>query len=457
MKIIILGAGQVGTSLANSLSSEANDITVVDVDGVRLNLLQDRLDLRTVVGRGSHPEVLRRAGIEDADMLIAVTNSDETNMVACQIAYTLFHTPRKIARIRSQRYLTEPEIFGNHAIPIDMMISPEQLVTDYIRHLIEYPGALQVLDFANGRVRLIVLMAFHGGPLVGHKLKTLAERLPNIKARVVAIYRNNRSILPQGETFIDAGDEVFILAADEDIRKVMLELRRLDQDAHRIIISGGGNIGKRLALSLEKRFQVKIIESNQSRAVTLSEDLGKATVLLGNGCDEELLAEENISSTDIFCALTNYDETNFLSAMLAKKMGAKKVLALINRTAYVDLVESSSVDIAISPEQITLSSLLTHVRRGDVVNVHSLRRGAAEAIEAVAHGDKQTSRVIGRTVENIPLPKGANIGAIVRGDEVIVPHHDTEIAAEDHLIIFLVDKSGISEVERLFSVGIAFL
>lgn len=457
MKIIILGAGQVGSSLADNLVSEANDITIIDIDDVKLQTLQDRLDLRTVVGQASHPEVLLRAGAEDADMIIAVTNSDETNMVACQVAYTLFHTPTKIARVRSQKYLSHPQLFNQEALPVDVLISPEQLVTDYIFRLIEHPGALQVLGFAEGRVQLVAVKAYYGGPLVGHELRTLRDHMPGVQTRVAAIYRRDRAITPEGSTIIEADDEVFFVAAKKDIRAVMSELRRLEKPVKRVMIAGGGNIGRRLARALETDYQVKIIEHNAKNARFLSEELEKSIVLHGDAADEELLLEENIENTDIFCALTNDDEANILSAMLAKRKGARKVMALINRAAYVDLVESGEIDIALSPQQATIGSLLTHIRRGDVVMVHSLRRGAAEAIEAIAHGDKQSSRVVGRAIEDINLPEGTNIGAIVRGDEVLIAHHDTVIQAEDHVILFLVNKQKIPDVERLFQVGVTFI
>lgn len=457
MKIIILGAGQVGTSVADNLASEANDITVVDTDAQKLEDLQDRLDLRTVTGHASHPEVLARAGAEDADMIIAVTNSDETNMIACQVAYTLFHTPTKIARVRSAEYLSQAELFTQEALPIDVLISPEQLVKNYIERLIEHPGALQVLDFAQGRVSLVAVKAYYGGPLVGHELRDLRKHMPNVETRVAAIFRRGRAIIPEGTTVIEADDEVFFVAAKKDIRAVMGELRKLDRPCKRVMLAGGGNIGYRLAKSIESRYQVKIIEHNLKTAKRLSELLDRTIVLHGDAADEELLTEENIENCDVFCALTNDDEANILSAMLAKRMGAKKVMALINRAAYVDLVQSGIIDIAISPQQATIGSLLAHIRRGDVAVVHSLRRGAAEAIEAIAHGDNKTSKVVGRMVEEISLPPGATIGAVVRGDEVIIAHHDLVIEEDDHVIMFLVDKNRIVDVERLFQVGIAFL
>ncbi|OOZ41259.1 Trk system potassium transport protein TrkA [Solemya pervernicosa gill symbiont] len=456
MKIIILGAGQVGASVAHNLASEANDITVVDQRSEILRDLQDRLDLRTVAGYAAHPDVLIRAGAEDADMILAVTNSDETNMVACQVAYTLFRTPTKIARVRSVEFLAHPRLFSQESLPIDVLISPEQLVTDDILRLVRHPGALQVLDFAAGRVQLVAVRAYYGGPLVGHELHNLRDHMPGIDTRVAAIFRRGKPIIPEGDTVIEADDEVFFVAARKNIRAVMSELRRLDKPVKRIMIAGGGNIGTRLAKALESNYYVKIVEHNRVRARQLSEQLNSAIVLQGDVADEELLLEENIEDTDIFCALTNDDEANILSAMLAKRLGARKVMSLINRASYVDLVESSSIDIAISPQQATIGSLLAHVRRGDVAMVHSLRRGAAEAIEAVAHGDSKNSKVVGRQIDEITLPPGTTIGAIVRGSEVLMAHHDTIIEAEDHVIMFLVDKQRIAEVETLFQVDVTF-
>ncbi len=457
MKIIILGAGQVGASVAATLASEANDITMVDTDRQRIKDLQDRFDIQVVYGHGSRPEVLRRAGAEDADMILAVTNSDETNMVACQVAYTLFHTPTKIARVRAKDYLIHPQLFAQDALPIDVLISPEQVVTEYIQRIIEFPGALQVLDFANGKVRLVAVKAVHGGPLVGNKLQTLREHMPNIQTRVAAIFRRGYPIIPQGDTVVEDGDEVFFVTARKNTRAVMAELRREDKPCRRIMIAGGGNIGKRLAKALENQYQVKIIDHNLEHSKEISAELERTIVLNGDAADSNLLLEENIEDTDVFCAMTNDDEANILSAMLAKRLGAKKVMAIINRAEYVDLVQSDLIDIAISPQQVTIGSLLAHVRRGDVAVVHALRRGAAEAIEAVAHGEKASSKVVGRAISDIKLPPGTTIGAIVRNDEVIIASGKVVIEPEDHVILFVVDKKRIKDVERLFQVGVTFL
>lgn len=457
MKIIILGAGQVGGSLAEHLASEEkNDITVVDSDNTRLRELQDRLDIRTINGHASLPETLRQAGADDADILIAVTNSDEVNMVACQIGYTLFHTPTKIARIRQTDYLKDRTLFEESGIPIDVFISPEELVMNNLKRLIEYPGALQVLDFAGGKVQLAAVRSYYGGPMVGEELQAIREHMPDIDTRIAAIFRKDHPVPVNGNTVIEADDEVFFIADRGNIKRVMKELRRIDQPYKRIFIAGGGNIGFRLAQALESKYSVKIIEENVDRCHYLSQYLDKTIILNGSASDKDLLMAEAVDTADVYIALTNDDEANVMSSMLAKRLGVRRVISLINNPAYVDLVQGGEIDIAISPQLITTSNLLRHVRRGDVVNVHSLRRGAAEAIEAVAHGDERSSQVVGLKLSELRLPKGASIGAIVRNDEVIIANEDLQIETDDHIIIFLTDKKKIRDIEKLFQVGLAF-
>jgi trk system potassium uptake protein TrkA len=456
MKIIILGAGQVGGTLAEHLAIEQNDVTVVDSNPEKLRALQDRLDLRTVTGHASHPKTLYQAGAEDADMLIAVTNSDEINMMACQIAYTLFKTPTKISRVRSPDYLAHPEIFTSEHVPVDVLIGPEQLVTKSISELIANPGALQVLDFADGLVQLVAVKAYYGGPLVGQQLREIRKHMPKVDTRVAAIFRRNRPIIPEGTTVVEADDEVFFIAAKENIRPVMSELRRLDKPYKTVMIAGGGNIGSRLAEAIDGQYQLKVIEQSYSRCRELSERLKHAIVLNGNASDTDLLVSESIEAVDVFCALTNNDEANIMIAMLAKRLGARKVITLITNPAYIDLLQGDEIDIALSPQQITIGSLLTHVRRGDIYNVHSLRRGAAEAIEMIAHGEPGSSKVVGHRLDDIALPEGVTIGAIVRGKEVMIAHSNIVIETDDHVILFLVDKKQITTVEHLFQVGLHF-
>ena len=459
MKIVIIGAGQVGGTLAEHLDGEANDISVVDLDERRLRELQDRLDIRTVQGMGSHPDVLIRAGIEDADMLVAVTNSDEVNMCACQVAHTLFRTPTKIARVRNRSYTSKnnrERLFNDNNFPVDFLITPEQVVTDYIHRLVEQPGALQVLDFANGLVQLVAVRVVKGGPLLGQELRLLREHMPKVDARVAAIFRRDRPIVPEGDTVIEEDDEVFFIAAKKNIRKVMGELRRLDNPYRRLIIAGGGNIGYRLAKALEDRYNIKIIEFSEKRCEFISERLNSTVVLNGSATDQDLLLEENIDKTDVFLALTNDDEVNIMASLLAKRLGASKVMTLINNPVYANLVQGGEIDIAISPQHATTSILLGHVRRGDTVCAHSLRRGAAEAMEIIVHGDQKTSKVVDRAIQDIKSPPGATLAALVRDGEVIIAHHDTVVRNNDHAIVFVVDKKRTREIEKLFSVGFTF-
>lgn len=457
MKIIILGAGQVGGTLAENLVGENNDITVVDTNGERLRSLQDKFDLRVVQGHGSHPRVLREAGADDADMLVAVTSSDETNMVACQVAYSLFNTPNRIARIRSPDYVRDADkLFHSEAVPIDHLIAPEQLVIDNIYRLIEYPGALQVVNFAEGKVSLAVVKAYYGGPLIGNALSTMREHMPHIDTRVAAIFRHDRPIRPQGSTIVEAGDEVFFIAASQHIRAVMSELQRLEKPYKRIMLVGGGNIGAGLARRLEKDYSVKLIERDQQRAAELAEKLQNTIVFLATlpirNCWRRSILIRSISLSRSLTMMKP------ISCPRCWPSGwAPKVMVLIQRRAYVDLVQGSVIDIAISPQQATISALLSHVRKADIVGVSSLRRGVAEAIEAVAHGDESTSRVVGRVIDEIKLPPGTIIGAVVRGNDVMIANDNLRIEQGDHVIMFLTDKKFITDVERLFQPSPFFL
>ena len=477
MKVIILGAGQVGASVAEGLVSEENDITVVDSDGARLMRLQDKLDLRAVVGNAATPSVLRQAGAEDADMIIAVTQSDQTNLVACKLAQSVFNVPTRIARLRARDFLEDATLLSPENFAVDFALCPEQVITDYIRRLIEFPEALQVLNFAKGRVCLVAVRAYDGGTLVGRPIKEMREHLPpDMDARIAAIFRRDQPVFPEGETTVEAGDEVFLLAATEHIRPVLRQLRRMMTPVERIMIAGGGNIGLRLAKVLEKRYEVKIIEGRQERAELIANELVNSLVLLGDATDEELLEQENISEMDLFLAVTNDDEDNIMAGSLAKRLGSKRVVALINRRAYADMIEGGPIDIGISPAQVSIGTLLAHVRHGDVAEVHSLRRGAAEALELVAHGDAKTSKIVGKRIGDIDWPHGVTVAALVRNfdqavvightddwtaitrhGEVVIAHHDTVIQPEDHVIVFCTRKKLVKKVEKLFQVGFHFL
>jgi trk system potassium uptake protein TrkA len=462
MRIIILGAGRVGESVAESLVSERNDITVIDPDPQRLRALEERLDLRGVPGNGIHVDVLRRAGAADADMLIACAALDETNLVVCKLAHDVFNIPSTIARLRATEFTDGHALLGKDGFAVDEVICPEESVVRYIQKLIEYPEALQVLEFSDGKALLIAVRAAAGSPVVNHTIAEFRTLFPDAPMRLVALYRQEALLGCEGSTRILPGDEIFLLAAADKIRQVLRAMHRSDEPVRRVMISGGGKVGLRLARRLEGHCQVKLIERDLKRCEYLASQLsGEMLTLQGDGTDEELLADENVRDMDMFLALTSDDEDNILSAMLAKRLGARRVLALINRRAYADLIQGGSIDIAVAPAQTVIGELLAHVRRGDVVAVHSLRRGAAEALEGVARGDAKTSRLVGRRVDQVALPTGVSIGAIVRGAEngrakVLLPHHDTMIEADDHLILFIPHKRQVREVEKLFQVSATF-
>ncbi|MDH4419754.1 MAG: Trk system potassium transporter TrkA [Acidovorax sp.] len=486
MKIIILGAGRVGQSVADSLVSERNDITVIDTDAARLRDLESRFDLRGVVGNGIEPAVLAEAGAEDTDLLIACAAQDETNLVCCKIAQLLFNIPKRIARVRSTGFQGDDRLVGPEGFAVDRIICPEESLTRYIGKLIDYPEAMQVREFAGGRACLVSGRARPGAPMVGPTIGELRERAPEMAMRVVAIYRRfadepDRFIACNAATRIESGDEVFVLAAHEHIAQVLAALHRPAsqplQPVRRIMIAGGGGVGLRLARQLAQtpgRFHIKIIESDADRCVELASALpSDVLVLQGDTTDEDLLGDEGIDEVDLFLALTDDDEDNIMSCLLAKRMGASRVLALINRRSYADLMHGTQVDIALSPAQAMLGELLAHVRQGDVQAVHSLRRGVAEALEIVARGDRKSSRVVGRKVGDLQLPRDVHIGLIVRGlpdasgstdaattslpePEVIIPRSTTVIESNDHVVFFLPNKRRVRDVEKLFRVSATF-
>ncbi len=457
MHVVILGAGQVGGTLASNLAHEDNDVSLVDLDEQRLRDLQHRLDIRTIVGNASHPDILINAGIQQADMIIAVTNSDEINMMGCQIAYSLFRTPTKIARIRSPHYYHYPELFANEHIPVDVCINPEKLVTEHIVNLIQYPGTSQVLDFCNGQVLLITIKPQAGGIMSGKSIQQLDEYLKNIKASVVALFRDKVSIPLNPDCVIAQQDEVLFIASPEAIQQILFALGRFTNPNRRLIIAGGGRIGSLLAQTLENNYRVRIIDHHAERTQYLASQLNKSTVLLGDIAYRDLLVNENIEFTDVFCAVTNDEEANIMSSLQAKRLGARHALTLVNRSGYVDLINESAIDHAVSPQLITIGSILTKLRRGNMVKVHRLPHEEAEAIELVLRGDQQSSRAIGRPLRDIELPPSCLIAAIMRQESVYIANPDFILETGDHVILLLLKKRYVRQIESLFQVNLSFM
>lgn len=481
MKIIILGAGRVGYSVAESLVSERNDITVIDTDSRRLRELETRFDLRGVVGNGTDPAVLAEAGARDTDLLIACAALDETNLVCCKVADMEFSVPTRIARVRSSGFAPDSPLLGKEGFAVDRIICPEESLTRYIGKLIEYPESLQVREFAGGRACLASARARAGAPAVGLRIGELRDSMPDLAMRLVAIYRRfadepDRFVRCDGMTLIEPGDEVFVLAARDHLPEILSALHRprgqRTKPVRRIMIVGGGHVGQRLAAQLAQaagQFHIKVLEENEQRCTELAATLPTDVLVLhGDSTDEGLLGDEGIEDVDLFLALTDDDEDNIMSCLLAKRMGATRVLSLINRRTYADLMHGTQIDIALSPAQAMLGELLAYARRGDVQAVHSLRRGVAEALEIVARGDRKSSRVVGRRVEELRLPLEVHIGLIVRGlddaeadkdtrePQVIIPRSHTVIESNDHVVFFLPNKRLVRDVEKLFRVSATF-
>ncbi len=450
MNILILGAGRTGSSVATALAHEDNDIVVVDMSQNLLRELKERLDIATVAGNAAFPSILEQAGAGNADIVIAVTDKDEINMLACQIVNTLYHTPKTIARVRASEFLNNSKLFQAGGMPIDVVISPEIIIMDFIRNLIEFPGVLYVSEFADGLVRLFSVRISRNSMLTGKRIRVLKEHLANSKIRIAAIFRDGKAVVPNGSAVIEERDEIFIMAPKDEVRKVLSDLKKLEPPMKRILIAGGGHIGKRLALALENGHQVKIIELNPDRTRKIASQLDNTLVLHGDCTDEGLLINESIDKTDLFCAITDHDGSNIISATLAKRLGARKSICLLNHASYVDLLDGTGIDVWVDPEQTAIGSILKHVRRGDVVQVNSLCGGRAEAIEAIAHGPAGSSSVIGRKVNEINLPYGIILGALVRNSEIMQIHHDTVFEEGDHVIMFVMDKKLVREVEKVF-------
>lgn len=457
MNVIICGAGQVGSSIARYLSSEGNDVTVIDQSPELIRKINDTLDVRAFVGHASHPSTLEMAGAKEADMLIAVTYADEVNMIACQVGHSLFQVPTKIARVRSQNYL-QPEwadLFSRENMPIDVIISPEVEVARHIGQQLQVPGAFDMLAMADGKVRVVGVRCGAECPVLNTPMRQLASLFPDLNMVVVAIIRNDKVIVPSSEDQMLAGDEVYFVCDTEHLARAMDAFGHREPEARRIIIVGAGNIGLTLAQNIEENqsgVSVKLIEVSPERAKRAAGQLAKTMVLAGSALDPEILEEANIRSTETFVAVSNDDEVNIISALLAKRYGCERAVTLINNQPYGPLVTALGVDAVVNPRSITVSTILQHIRRGRIRAVHSLREGVGEVIEAEA---LETSTMVGVPLREAKLPNGVIVGAILREDELVVPRGDTRIQAKDRVILFAASNA-VKKVEKLFSVRLEY-
>ena len=457
MKIIVCGAGQVGFNIARHLSMESNDVTVVDQAPDRIRMINDTIDATGFLGHASDPDVLDRAGTADADMVIAVTYADEVNMVACQVAHSLFDVPMKIARIRQQSYLDPmwSTLFTRDNMPIDVIISPEREVARAVGRRLQVPGAFEMIPLAEDRVKLRGVRCTESCPLINTPLRQLTQLFPDLNIVIIGIFRDGKTMIPDGNDQMLADDEVYLVVDSTQVQRTMTAFGLETTEANRLLIFGGGNIGMFIAQEVEQNhgwINAKMIEANPERAQKIATQLDKTIVLSGDVLDSELLEEANVSQTETVIAVTNDDETNILSSLLAKQFGCQRALTLINKSVYEPLIGSLGIDVVVNPRNITVSTILQHVRRGRIHSVHTLREGFGELIEAEALA---TSDLVGAPLRDVNLPKGVVVGAIVRDDEVIVPRGGTIIQAKDRVVLFAESKA-IRAVEKMFSVQLEY-
>jgi trk system potassium uptake protein TrkA len=457
MRVVICGAGQVGFGIAEQLAAEDNDVSVIDTSPELIQAIRDTLDVRGLVGHGAHPDVLVQAGIDQADMIIAVTLYDEVNMIACQVAASLFNVPTKIARIRSQAYLQPhwADLFSSGHLPIDVIISPEVEVGDMVLRRLAAPGASDFVRFANGEVVVIGIDAEENCPVVDTPLSQLTELFPDLKAVVVGILRDGRLFVPRSSDAMLVGDRVYVVCESGQVRRTLSIFGHEEPEAHRVVIAGGGNIGLYVARSLEARgtrAKVKIIEASRARAISIADQLRRSVVLHGSSLDQEILREADIQDADTLVALTNDDEVNILTCVMAKRLGCRSNMALLNNRSYPALAGALGIDATVNPRGVTISKILQHVRRGRIRGVHTIENGLAEVIEGEA---LETSPLVGKPLRELDLPDGIRVGAIYRGEEVVIPDGSTQILPKDRVIMFIT-ADRVRQVEQMFRVSLEF-
>ncbi len=455
MKIIICGAGQVGSNIAAFLSEEDNDVTVIDNNPSRIAEINEDYDVNGIVGHASNPDVLSLAGASEADMLIAVTQSDEVNMVACQIGHSLFGVPRKIARIREQSYLQPAwsNLFSRAHMPIDVIISPEVVIAEEIYKRLSVPGTTYVSSLAGGLVHVLGVMCGETCPLLDSSITEVHNLFSELSFKIVAILRKGEPFFPTPDDFLQLNDEVFFIVDTKHLKRTMAAFGHEESQARKIAIFGGGNIGYGLAKLLQPRgrgVHLKIIERNPKRAQFLSENLEHVVVLNGSSLDRDLLKEAGIDQTETAIAITNDDESNILGSLLAKQYGCQRVITLVNNSAYSKLVGTLGIDTIVSPRSSIVGTIMQHVRRGRIKGLHNLREGIAEVIEAEI---SDISKIVNTSLAELDLPEGVTVAAVVRGEDVIMPQNDFVVREGDHIIV-VASHEEAQNVDNLFSVKV---
>lgn len=456
MKIIIIGAGEVGYNLAGKLSKEGHDVVVVDHDPEKIRHVDETLDVKALLGKGSSPGILKEAGMEEAELVIAVTDSDEINMVACLIAGTQSKIPKRIARIRNLEYTHESRIFDEQHLDIDLCINPEMETAKTIVRLIENPGSADFAEFAEGRVELIGVKIEEDSYVTGKKLRELKEvrsLFPDLKVLIVAISREEQIIIPHGDETIFAGDILYAVVDRHSVTNVLAYLRKKEEPVRRVFIAGGTPIGFEVARQLQEgEVSVRLVEPDATRCQGMAETLEKVLILHGEMTDQSLLREEHIEDADFFVSTSNDEDANILASLLAKRLGAKKTITLVRQLHYLSVLPAIGIDAVVSPRLSAIGRIMHYIRKGKILSVATLKEEAAEVIETVA---LETSDIVNRPIRELKFPKGAIIGAVVRGEEVIIPGGDDVILPDDRVVIFAL-QSAISKVEKTLMVKLEY-
>jgi len=453
LKIIIVGAGEVGFHIASHLTLENKEVVVIDKDPAAIRRVSDSLDVQALEGSGSSPVVLEEAGIQDAEIILAVTDSDEANLVACLVANILSPTTKKLARVRNGDFDKYHEILREHAPHIDNIINPEIEVVKTIESMMRVPGAADVGEFADGRIQFIGIYLDKTSRLAGIKLAELPDKVTNARPLIAAVVREEELIIPRGNDRLMPGDLVYFICEKDKLQETLAVFDKHDQRANRVLIVGGGNIGLRLAKRLEEEAKYcKIIEKDADRCVLLAESLNKAVVLCGDGSDQELLAEENIQDMDVAVTLTDDEEINILASLLAKRMGAKKSITRISKFSYFPLMKAIGIEQVVSPRLSAINTILQHIRRGKVLSAISIKGEQAEVMEALA---LETSDIVDKPLSQIAFPKGALVAGIIRRDKIIIPSGDSVIQPDDRIIIFA-RRQAIPKIEKILAVKLEY-
>lgn len=456
MRVIVCGAGRVGYGIARQLSRENNDVTVIDQSKELIRTISERLDVRGVTGNGAHPEILAEAGAKEADMIIAVTYSDEVNMIACEVAHALFNVPTKIARIRAQAYLDSrySDLFSRNHIPIDVIISPEREVSESIMRRMRTPGAFEIKTFVDDRVWAVGVKLREDCPILDTPLRQVAELFPDLKITIVAVTRAGRMWRAHAADQLFADDEIYFIADRNDVSRALEIMNLAERQARRIIIIGGGNIGLYVARGLEGvgSMKIRLIERDAKRAETIAEQLERTVVLRGDGLDRNLLREAGVADAEAVVAVTDNDQVNILASVVAKREGARRAMALINDQDYGPVSESVGIDRYIDPRATTISTILQHIRRGRIKGVYSISDGAAELIDAIA---LETSPLVNKPLREADLPEGVMIGAVYRDGAVSMPTGNTVINAGDRVVLISM-RDYVKDVEQMFRVSLEY-